>query len=300
MKLVWPELFDTRFGIEGNFQIWRCCDCTAEQIRPLPSIAELKELYEIYYNFGGESRTPYTRLRAWFYASFLYRLWIACDGDISFHRRNGKGRLLDVGCNEGRGLAIYSGSGFKAEGLELNSKAAAVARQSGFEVSGQLLEDFRPERLYDVVVLSNVLEHSLDPKAMVTAAKQILQPGGQLWISCPNIQSWLRSLFGRYWINWHAPFHIVHFSSTSLRNLLLASGFSEIEVRHATPALWVVSSLITRLFAKAGKPTRQLRNPLLIAPAILLVRLIFFPLLFLGNRTGRGDCLLVTATNPIE
>ena len=42
--------------------------------------------------------------------------------------------LLDVGCNEGRGLTMYAGNGFQAEGLELNRVAADAARQKGFVV----------------------------------------------------------------------------------------------------------------------------------------------------------------------
>ena len=36
---------------------------------------------------------------------------------MSFHARRGAGRLLDVGCNEGRGLAMYAANGFQAESL---------------------------------------------------------------------------------------------------------------------------------------------------------------------------------------
>jgi hypothetical protein len=37
--------------------------------------------------------------------------------------------LLDVGCNEGRGLSLCADNGFQAEGLELNEAAAALARR---------------------------------------------------------------------------------------------------------------------------------------------------------------------------
>ena len=51
------------------------------------------------------------------------------DGDISFYSKHGKGRLLDIGCNEGRGLPIYKTNGFVVEGLEVNELAAAKARK---------------------------------------------------------------------------------------------------------------------------------------------------------------------------
>jgi len=116
-----------------------------------------------------------------------------------------------------------------------------------------------------------------------------------VWISCPNSKSWWRSFFGGKWINWHVPFHILHFSPDTLVALLKSEGFTAIELRNITPSLWVASSIITRLFANKGKPTRQLRNPFLLFGLMLAIRLLLFPMLFLCNRSGHGDCLVVTA-----
>ena len=126
---------------------------------------------------------------------------MAIDGDICFHSRRGSGRLLDIGCNEGQGLQIYKQNGFMAEGLELNERTAAEARKRGFRVFTDSLETFHPEQLYDVVVLSQVLEHSVNPKEMLTHVARILKLDGQVWISCPNVENWQRDVFGRYWLN---------------------------------------------------------------------------------------------------
>lgn len=291
-------LFDTRFGIDGEFEVRRCVRCGLEQLFPIPAAAQLKSLYERYYNFSGEHGTVYTTLREWFFSSFFYRLWIRLDEDISFHTRTGRGRLLDIGCNEGRTLKNYARNGFQAEGTELNETAAAVAREAGFTVFTGQLDDFIAAVPYDVAVLSNVLEHSLDPKTMLRSVRRLLNPDGQVWISCPNSQSWLRPVFGRWWINWHVPFHITHFSRTALRDLLEASGFRQIEIRQITPALWVASSIVAQLFARKGRPTWQLRNPLMIFPLVLACRALLFPLLYWGNRAGHGDCLVAVASKP--
>jgi 2-polyprenyl-3-methyl-5-hydroxy-6-metoxy-1,4-benzoquinol methylase len=291
---ILAEVMDTRFGIPGRYAICRCSRCGLDQIDPRPEPAELKKLYESYYNFEGERATTWARLREWFLASGAYRLWLTLDGDFSFHTRKGSGRLLDVGCNEGRGLTIYRRNGFQPEGLELNEKAAWAARAAGFTVYETLLQDFHPAAAYDVVVLSNVLEHSLDPKRMLQDVARILRPDGQVWISCPNSRSWLRTLFGHSWINWHVPFHIVQFSSLTLRQLLLDTGFTTIEIRQVTPAAWVASSIIVRLFFRPEMRTRQLRNPLILPALMFTVRALFFPILWLANRMGRGDCLVVT------
>ena len=295
VEITVQDVRDTRFGLPGSYDIYQCVRCGFEQTAPLPSLLELKELYEAHYNFGGEKNTVYTRLRERFLFSSLYRLWIKLDGDGSFHQHQGKGRLIDIGCNEGRGLRIYARNGFQAEGLELNTAAANTARQAGFNVNTCLLEDFVPSTAYDVAVLSNVLEHSVDPRKMLRDVNRILGKGGEVWIACPNSESWLRRRFGRYWINWHVPFHIAHFSARTLSRLLTETGYAEVKIRQITPAHWMAQSFVAYFFVREGSRGDRLRNPLWIGLFMLICRFVFFPVLWLGNSRGRGDCLLALA-----
>jgi SAM-dependent methyltransferase len=293
--LVLEGVRDNRFGVPGTWSIRRCSRCALEQTDPVPSARELKALYEAHYNLARideSSAAAYGRKRERFLMSPLYQLMLRLDGDISFHGEKGSGRLLDIGCNEGRGLTLYRRNGFTPEGLELNSNAAAAARARGFVVHESDLHDFDPPQRFDRVVLSNVLEHATDPRAMLADVHRLLNPGGEVWISLPNNQSWLRRAFGRTWINWHVPFHITHFSAERLRGLLTESGFMVRSVRQVTPALWVAQSVITRLFPDQPE---KLRSTALVAALMLVARGLFFPVLWLGNVTGRGDCLVVKA-----
>lgn len=295
LKLVLGNVTDTRFGIPDSYSIYRCRSCSLEQIWPRPTPEALQTLYEHYYNFIRESGALYTRVRLWFLGSPLYRVWLALDGDISFHGISGSGRLLDVGCNEGRGLVLYRKNGFAAEGLEVNPVAAAAARAKGFPVHEEELKDFSPDAPFDVAVLSNVLEHALDPKEMLSHVHRILREGGEVWISCPNNRSFLRAFFGWAWINWHVPFHIAHFSFPTLARLLDESGFRIRDERQANPALWVAQSVIVRASARPGVATRRLRNPFLVGGLMLLFRGFLFPVLWFANARGRGDCLILRA-----
>jgi 2-polyprenyl-3-methyl-5-hydroxy-6-metoxy-1,4-benzoquinol methylase len=296
LATVLAGVTDNRLGAPGVYEIRRCVSCGLEQTFPIPKQSVLTQLYERYYNFGGIRDTLYTRLRERFLSSFLNRFWTTIDGDVAFQLRKGSGRLLDIGCNEGRGLKIFARNGFQVEGLELNTNAAAVAREGGFTVHTCLLEEFHPTQSFNVAVLSNVLEHTLEPRQMLVDVNRVLGDGGQIWISCPNARSWLRGMFGKRWINWHVPFHISHFSETTLRQLLERTGYGDIEIRQITPALWLAQSAIASLFAKPGQKTRQLRNPFLTLIFMTLARLVVFPALWLGNRLGQGDCLQIIAT----
>jgi SAM-dependent methyltransferase len=288
-------LCDTRFGIGGNYEVRCCVSCGLEQIFPIPNSGELQKLYEEHYNFGGEKGTFYSRMRDAFLASFWYRLWMRLDGDASFHGRKGRGRLLDIGCNEGRSMKIFARNGFNVTGLELSERAASVARASGLTVQTGDLEEYEPAALYDVAVLSNVLEHALAPKQMLQDAARVLKPGGEIWISCPNGKSWQRSLFKGAWINWHMPFHISHFSAEMLDRWLGSAGCYRVTTRQVSPAAWLASSLLVSAFFRRGKPTRQLRSPILFPLTTIIGKLLLFPFLYLANRLGRGDCLVVVA-----
>jgi SAM-dependent methyltransferase len=292
---VLDHVTDTRFGSPGEWRIMHCDACGLEQTDPRPSSSELKTLYEKYYNYGGEAGTSYTGWRDRIILSGIYQLFLKLDGDMAFNAEAGSGRLLELGCNEGRNLVLYRRNGFKPEGTEVNTRAAEVARRRGFMVYESDLESLRPSLPFDRVVLANVLEHALDPRAMLVDVKRVLAPGGEVWISLPNRRSWLRALFGRKWINWHVPFHITHFDRDRLTRLLRECGFTVVAEKNLTPALWVAQMAMSAL--SPGRPT-AVRSAPLLALFMAIARGVLFPILWLGNQLGRGDCLVVKGRVP--
>ena len=352
------RLQDSRFGVSGEYSAGECRNCGAISTMPRPSERELSRLYSRFYNFGGSGKGKYERIREAIHKSVVYKIWLLIDGDIAFQsihcltrpspaqRATSPGareRLIELGCNEGRNLEIYRRNGWKAEGQEINPVAVKTARARGFKVYAGALEKVKGQ--FDVVVLANVLEHSIEPRQMLSQVHRLLKKGGEVWISLPNNRSWLRSVFGRKWINWHVPFHVSHLGSRSLGELLscqpafpsgrrghrsgdgqpfdssynlVAQGvsvgkggdkylsgtdnrklktdnFKVVSIKTITPALWVAQSVIAAIFARAGKPTRQLRNPILVAGLMLVSRFIFFPFLIAGDLLGKGDALVVRA-----
>jgi SAM-dependent methyltransferase len=294
-RVLLDGLFDDRFGAPGVNAIVQCIQCGLEQTRPRPSAAELKELYERFYNAGVKPDSAYRGLRERFLASGLYRLWLKWDGDMGFHGRRGTGRLLDVGCNEGRGLNLYAGNGFQVEGLELNTLAAAVARERGFQVHTDTLGQFSPADPYDVVVLANVLEHAWDPVKMLAEVRRLLRLEGEVWISCPNAASLWRRVFGRAWVNWHVPYHLWHFSPATLNAVLGLAGFEIATLQTYTPALWLAQSLCVSLASRKGRSNRVMRSAPVAAGLMFMARVLVLPWFRHINRDKAGDCLIVTA-----
>ncbi len=112
------------------------------------------------------------------------------------------GRVLDVGCGQGRFLKLlherYPGISELA-GCDISPKLCAMARDAVpsamVTVSNALrLEQFESGH-FDYVFMISSLEHMTDHAAALAAAHRVLKPGGALVVSVPN-RNWLR--YDRY------------------------------------------------------------------------------------------------------
>lgn len=83
---------------------------------------------------------------------------------------------------------------------------------------------------FDTVVLSEVLDHVVDPKLVLFEIKRILRDGGKLIVSLDELSLafrvlwffWIRTNPGRVW----QGAHLHHFNIDSFEKLLISSGFS--------------------------------------------------------------------------
>jgi SAM-dependent methyltransferase len=165
------------------------------------------------------------------------------------------GRLLDVGCGDGRFLKAMQGRGWQVEGLETDPVAAGLARRrTGATIHESYLEATPlSESAFDMVSLLHVLEHVPDPRATLTTAHRLLKPGGTLLIAIPNIQCIEASVFGRNWYPLDLPRHYWGFTPHTLVRLVEECGFAAPRVHHF-PFLFAPQSL--RYVARSLRSSR--------------------------------------------
>jgi 2-polyprenyl-6-hydroxyphenyl methylase / 3-demethylubiquinone-9 3-methyltransferase len=106
------------------------------------------------------------------------------------------GRVLDVGCGTGFLLERLAERGYRGIGVDLSPESVAHASRRLEEVGaadrmsavvGSAYEP--PEGPFDLICLTDVLEHLEDPRACLRALAARLAPGGLVVVSTPNRRS---------------------------------------------------------------------------------------------------------------
>jgi SAM-dependent methyltransferase len=106
------------------------------------------------------------------------------------------GRVLDVGCGTGFLLERLAERGFSGVGIDLSPESVAHARRRLAEIgaaarlSAEVGSAYEPPAgPFDLIALTDVLEHLEDPRACLRALRERLAPGGLLVVSTPNRRS---------------------------------------------------------------------------------------------------------------
>jgi 2-polyprenyl-3-methyl-5-hydroxy-6-metoxy-1,4-benzoquinol methylase len=105
------------------------------------------------------------------------------------------GLVLEVGCGTGatRAWARTQGKGRRWVGIELDPEAAEQARHELDEVICADVERLSVEQFegeFDALLMSEVLEHLVDPWAALARLVRCVKHGGQVLASSPNASHW--------------------------------------------------------------------------------------------------------------
>jgi 2-polyprenyl-3-methyl-5-hydroxy-6-metoxy-1,4-benzoquinol methylase len=166
------------------------------------------------------------------------------------------GRVLDVGCGAGgvaRSLRVAGAE--RIVGIEIHAPSAERARAVLDEVHvgtvEQMLAEGRIESTFDTFVLYDVLEHLVDPAAVLSALVHLAVPGARAHVSVPNARHWtlqrdlvVRGTFG--YTDWghRDRTHLRWFTRHDIEALLAATGWPVVE---SSPALMGREATLDRL-----------------------------------------------------
>ena len=150
--------------------------------------------------------------------------------------------VLDVGCSHGLfGSVLRSHHpGWELTGIEPDPDAATDARRHYRTVINGLYPDDMPgDRRFDCIIFNDVLEHVVDPWSMLRRTGDLLEDGGTVVASIPNVRYVIvvRNLLlrGRWdYADWGVldRTHLRFFTRASIEELFASCGF---EIESMTP-----------------------------------------------------------------
>ena len=147
-------------------------------------------------------------------------------------------RLLDVGCGEGWSLAFFKGRGWSVTGLDFSSFGCEKFNPdcSIHLRTGDLYQNIESliseGETFDCVWLVNLLEHVVEPIALLNDLKWLVVEDGILVVQVPNDFSELHRVLSRdklvsreFWVA--PPDHLSYFNREGLRSITAHTGWRE-------------------------------------------------------------------------
>lgn len=167
--------------------------------------------------------------------------------------------VLEIGCMFGY-LMESLRPDYRVKGIDLGAEAIRFCQARGLDAEEVSVEEYlrrSPER-FDLIVLSHVFEHLVEPDIVLRQLKERLHPGGRIVLLVPNRDSIARKLSGRNWGWWQVPVHIHHFNEQALRAISAREGLQTEQVRYrgGDSLMWILTFM--KLFGVSGKGQKTL------------------------------------------
>ncbi len=177
---------------QKTFYYKECLKCDVVFLDPRPEQQDFEAMYPPSYQNGIDKRTIIdTKLRG---LRFPYQLHF----DLIENHAGNKPKVLDYGC--GAGNFIYNAiiRGYDCHGAEFGQEQVNKLQNEIPQGRFYTIMDLAQSgNTYDVIRLSNVLEHLDDPKAILSRLTTLLKPGGILLIEGPVEMNFSLAFFFR-------------------------------------------------------------------------------------------------------
>jgi ubiquinone/menaquinone biosynthesis C-methylase UbiE len=137
-----------------------------------------------------------------------------------------EGNFLDIGTGTGLMLDCARDTGFLPWGIEFSgfsSKRAAQNHPSRV-ICGTLNATRFKDQFFNVITMTDVLEHLFDPVNLLQELNRILSKSGILCITTPDTNSITKKILGANWFQYKRE-HLLYYNRKSIEYLLTNSGF---------------------------------------------------------------------------
>lgn len=150
-------------------------------------------------------------------------------------------KILDTGCADGTFGAKLTKQGATVYGVDISPLATKIAKK---KLKDAFVVDLNNQKLpfsakyFDLIIVSEVIEHLFNPKNLLLEVKRVLKDNGRVILTTPNFLYWgnrIKYLFGNFKYEKSGVFdesHVHFYTYTSLKAELQESGFKIIRKNH--------------------------------------------------------------------
>lgn len=236
------KLFDDRYGYPGYFDMLKCLNCGLFQTDPGFNSADVVNLYSNFYPRQISSvKDIANNFKPDFGWQSKVKNWFSGNHRLQYLLNSGTGKILEVGCGDGRSLLQLKAAGYEVFGLEVDDNVKELNDIPGVSIELNTIENCSyPDNFFDYIIANQLVEHLIDLDSFIIKAKQLLKPGGLIIFSTPNINSFYRHLFKNRWINWHLPYHQQIFTKKSLSLLAKKYDLKINKIYTVSPINWTL------------------------------------------------------------
>ncbi|MAD33414.1 MAG: hypothetical protein CMJ88_06615 [Planctomycetes bacterium] len=223
----------TKLAGGRRYQIERCSTCSYAFVNPRPTLQALRAFYNAYGHRDADtddaSQTPESaaqQVRDDPHARTDTRAMMRTLQRLGSRT----GKALDVGCGNGMFTLEMLQAGFDVTPLELAAHERRVAEiLTGVAPKDCAFEAFEDRADYQVVVMSQVLEHAFDVEQWIAKVAALLARGGMCVIALPNFSSVFRYALNERDPYITPPVHLNFFNGASLNALLGKHGLEVLQ-----------------------------------------------------------------------
>lgn len=211
-----------RFGLQVAVVI--CRDCGLIQTNPRLTKESFNEFYKTEHTkliFGQEKPTKELFLDQYFHAQKIYRYL-----EKAFPKSPKEMLVLEIGCGAGGILSYFRDQGCQVAGVDLDEECISFGREKyNLNLQVGTLAEGGFKRQPDIVIMSHILEHLLNPNEELLIIRALINPDGLVYIEVPGARNMTFIHNDMNFLRFLQIAHTYHFSLTTLENILNKNGF---------------------------------------------------------------------------
>ena len=277
---------------QETFDLYNCRECNTISFLPQLSSSEMHKYYSNIY--GGYEDITSLHLTSNLKTKLISRPLMYLSNITPLinliNRYHKSGCLLEIGCNGGNLLYALKKEGWECYGVEMDKNASLFCQNKlGLNVQNDAIENIVfGDNFFDVIILSHVFEHLLNPNDFLERIKPWLKDDGIIVMTVPNGDSRQRNIFGLSWCGYDVPRHYYTFSRKSFDFLIIKHN---LVLDYCNTVYGTYSGFLTSLLIIQKDKSNYWLNILIMIFTNQLVTLFFMPLCFVIDRLGCGEAL---------